>query len=210
MNYNIISTGSKGNAVQLGGSLLIDCGVSFKALSGFHRSLKLVLLTHKHGDHINKSTVKRLSKERPTLRFACCKWMIPIVYELVNPKQIDILECGEWYSYGNIKISPVELFHDVPNCGYKVDFDGHKVFYATDTGTLDGIEAKGYDLYMVEANHGEDEIKARSQEKAERGEYAYEIRAAENHLSIEQASDWIFQNIEENGEYVFLHQHEDK
>ena len=32
MTYNIISTGSKGNAVVINGRILIDCGVPFKAL----------------------------------------------------------------------------------------------------------------------------------------------------------------------------------
>ena len=33
IDYNIIATGSKGNAVVIDQKILIDCGVSFKALS---------------------------------------------------------------------------------------------------------------------------------------------------------------------------------
>ena len=209
MTYNIISTGSKGNAVHLGGSLLIDCGVPFKALADCYKDLKLVLLSHEHGDHINKTTVKRLAFERPTLRWGCCEWMVPHLIGIVEAKRIDVLSCDAWYDYGAFKISPVSLYHNVPNCGYRLDFGGHRVFYATDTGTLDGIEAKDYDLYMIEANHGREEIEARAMEKIARGEFSYEVRAAENHLSKEQAEDWIYQNIGANSEYVFLHQHED-
>ena len=46
IDYNIIATGSKGNAVVIDQKILIDCGVSFKALSKVYRALKLVLLTH--------------------------------------------------------------------------------------------------------------------------------------------------------------------
>lgn len=207
MTYEIISTGSKGNAVLLGGSLLIDCGVPFKALSNTYRELKLVLLTHWHSDHINKATVKKLADVRPTLRFACCSWMVPHIAGLVDPRRIDILECDRWYDYGQVKVSPVSLFHDVPNCGYRLDFNGCKVFYATDTGTLDGIEAKGYDLYMLEANHTRAGIEERAKAKMERGEYSYELRAAETHLSEEQALDFIGANAGPKSEYVFLHQH---
>ena len=49
IDYNIIATGSKGNAVVIDQKILIDCGVSFKALSKVYRALKLVLLTHIHG-----------------------------------------------------------------------------------------------------------------------------------------------------------------
>ena len=39
------------------------------------------------------------------------------------------------------------------NVGYRVLFDNYKVFYATDTRTLDGISARNYDLYLVEGNY---------------------------------------------------------
>ena len=48
MDYEIISTGSDGNAVIINGKVLIDCGVSFSALKPYYRNLKLVLLTHIH------------------------------------------------------------------------------------------------------------------------------------------------------------------
>lgn len=209
MTYNIISTGSKGNAVQLGGSLLIDCGVPFKALADCYKDLKLVLLTHEHSDHINKATAKRLAAERPTLRWGCCEWMVPIIADLVPRKQIDIYTPGYCFIYRDMfTIVPERLTHNVPNCGYHIWRGTESVFYATDTGTLDGIEAKNYTLYMIEANHSREDIEARAKDKLDRGEFAYEIRAAENHLSKEQAEDWIYQNIGPNGRYVFLHQHE--
>lgn len=58
MTCNVIATGSKGNAVHLGGSLLVDCGVPFKALCGCFRELKLGLLTHLHSDHFNRVTLR--------------------------------------------------------------------------------------------------------------------------------------------------------
>ena len=68
MNYNIISTGSQGNAVVVDEIILIDCGVSFKALKDVYKKLQIVLLTHIHADHFKRSTIKRLAKQRPTLR----------------------------------------------------------------------------------------------------------------------------------------------
>ena len=80
IDYQIISTGSKGNAVVIGGSVLIDCGVAFKVVEPFMNDLRLVLLTHIHGDHFNPATIRNLSKNRPLLRFAACRWLIkPLV-----------------------------------------------------------------------------------------------------------------------------------
>ena len=85
IDYNIIATGSKGNAVVIDQKILIDCGVSFKALSKVYRALKLVLLTHIHSDHFQPTTLRLLAENRPTLRFACCAWLCkPLVDAVVT------------------------------------------------------------------------------------------------------------------------------
>lgn len=48
MDYEIISTGSHGNATVINNYILVDVGVSFKALKNVYKNLKLVLLTHIH------------------------------------------------------------------------------------------------------------------------------------------------------------------
>ena len=210
IRYNILATGSKGNAVTINDNLLIDCGVPFRALKDSYQKLKLVLLTHIHGDHFNRTTIKRLAKERPTLRFGCCSWLVePLVSLGVSKSNIDIFETDVMYGYGLFNVIPVSLVHDVPNCGYKVHFPEGKLFYATDTNNLNGIKAKNYDLYLVEANFGEDEIKARIAEKKAACEYAYERRVLETHLSKEKADDFIYRNVGSRSKYVYLHQHEE-
>ena len=210
--YNIISTGSKGNAVLINDKLMIDCGVPYKLLEPYTKRLKLVLLTHEHGDHFVPSSVRRLHQERPMLRFGCCPWMIGHLLDAgVDKRVIDIYEEGHTYCYpGDLQIRPEPLFHNAPNCGYHITDARERLFYATDTGTMDGIEAKEYDLYMIEANHTKADIAARAAEKQARGEYAYEFRAAENHLSQEQAEDWLYQNMGPRSLYVFLHGHEEE
>ena len=129
----------------------------------------------------------------------------------VSKRAIDVLTPDRCASYGGFaKVMPVALVHDVPNCGYRIWIGAESLFYATDTGTLDGITAKGYDLYMVEANHTKEELEARRAEKIAAGEFSYEVNAARNHLSREQAVDWIYKNTGPNSKYVFLHQHVDR
>ena len=55
VKYNIISTGSDGNATILEDFVLVDCGVPYKALEPYVPKLKLVLLTHIHSDHFQKA-----------------------------------------------------------------------------------------------------------------------------------------------------------
>ncbi len=211
MNYNIISTGSQGNAVVVDDIILIDCGVSFKALKDVYKKLQIVLLTHIHADHFKRSTIKRLAKERPALRFGCCEWLANELVEAgVSWRNIDVFEIGKVYDYEVFKVSPVKLYHNVQNCGYRIFANGEKGIYATDTGHLQGITAKDYDLYMIEANYTDEDLQERINAKLEAGEYCYELNVANRHLSHEQASEWLMDNMGEKSEYVFLHAHKDK
>lgn len=208
MNYKIISSCSTGNAVIIRDYILIDCGVTFKRLEKYYKNLKIVLLTHIHSDHFKKETIKKLAFERPTLRFACCEWLVKPLLECgVNKNNIDILQIGTRYDYKLFKIIAIKLYHDVPQCGYRVIFEDYKVFYATDTNTLEGITAKNYDLYLVEGNYEDEELEKRIQEKQQKQQYCYEYRARYTHLSKGQASDFLLKNMGNNSEYVFMHEH---
>lgn len=206
--YNIISTGSKGNAVVIGGTILIDCGVPFSALKSVYRDIKIVLLTHIHVDHFKHSTIRLLANARPTLRFACGKHLVNDLLESgVNPVNIDVLQIGKKYDYGAFAVVPVKLYHNVENIGYRLFLGQEKVFYATDTSTLAGITAKNYDLYMVEANYELEKLIEALNEKSKNGEYAYEMNVLRNHLSKADCDEWLSMNKGKNSRYVYLHQH---
>lgn len=211
MNYNIISSGSKGNAIVLNRFILLDCGVPFRDLKDVYKDLKIVLLTHSHGDHFNKTTICKLAAERPTLRFACCSWLLSDLYQCgVSIHNIDVLEIGRIYNYITFQISPVKLYHDVDNAGWRVFMNAEKAIYMTDTVTLEGITAKNYDLYLVEANYITEELEERIRSKEAAGEYVYEYRVRNVHLSKEKCDEWLLDNIGENSEAVYIHQHVEK
>ena len=208
ISHQIISTGSKGNAVIIGKNVLVDCGVSFRAIEPYINDIRLVLLTHIHGDHFNRATLRRIANEKPLIRFGACRWLIrPLVEAGVRESQVDVLETDFSYDYGLLKVIPFHLMHDVPNCGYKLLFPAGKAIYATDTRTLDGVTAKDYDLYLLEGNYGEQELEERILEKQLNGQFAYECRVKETHLSKEQCDEFIARNAGENSEYVYMHQH---
>lgn len=200
--HNIISSGSKGNCIIYNKNIMVDIGVSYKAIKDFEKDIQLVLLTHIHDDHLTHSTLKKLQYERPTIRIGTGSHMLKYLEGLDN---IDVFEVGKWYDYGPFKLSPVQLFHDVPNFGYRIDIKGYKIFHATDTSHLNGIDAKGYDLYAIEHNYDEEIILKNIQEKKQKGQYAYEEGALETHLSAQQAGDFIFNNKKEDSEILKLH-----
>ena len=212
MTYKIIGSGSDGNGLIIEETILIDCGVSLKKLKDDYKKLKIVLLTHRHQDHFNKATIKKLAAERPTLRFGCCEWLVKDLVECgVEKKNIDVLEMDKIYDYKDFKVIPIKLYHDVPNNGYKLKINGNKLIYATDTSRIDHIIAKNYDFYFIEGNYESDEeLAQRRSDKLLTGEFIYEDRVKETHLSKVQATEWLMKNMGENSKYIFMHEHRSK
>lgn len=208
MRFNIIATGSKGNAIIVNDKILIDCGVSFTKLKEYYKNIQLVLLTHIHGDHFNKTTIRTLGQQRPTLRFGCCEWLVNDLVECgISKKNIDVLEVGTIYNFNICKVSPLLLYHNVPQCGYRIFIEDKKMIYATDTNTLEGISAKNYDYYLIEANYTEEGIKERIEAKELLGLYVYEYESMENHLSKEKCDEFITNNKKDDSEYYYMHCH---
>lgn len=202
--YHILATGSKGNAVIYFDTILVDCGIPYSKIEQFKSKLQIVLLTHKHTDHLNKSTLKRLVFERPSLRIGCAEFLQEQLLDIPN---LDVYRIGKIYNYGSFKISPFKLYHDVPNIGYRIFKEDKKIIHATDTYTLEGITAKGYDLYAIEANYDEERIWDIIQEKKQKGMFAHQFSSMNSHLSMQQAQQFIQENADpDNHQIVYLHQ----
>ena len=206
MNYKIINTGSDGNCTIVNDIIAIDMGVSYKKLTPYLNKLKLILLTHIHRDHFNKATLKRLATNRPTLRFGCCEWLLQELIDLgIDKRNIDVYSIGKKYNYNSFQIVPIKLYHDVPQCGYRLFMNNEKLLYATDTYTLDGIKALEYDYYLIEGNYqDEEELKSRAV-----NDY-YESRVKRTHLSKEYATNWLLENMGLNSVYEFMHEHKNR
>lgn len=211
ITYNLIATGSTGNCLIINKFLVLDLGVPFKKIKPFYKDIKLVFIGHQHTDHLNRTCVRTLARERPTVRFCVGKWLVPILLECgVSKQNIDIIEAPKVYDYSICKISPVVLYHDVPNFGLRIFIGDEKAIYIVDTRTVEGIQAKNYQWYFVESNYDEDDLEQRIIEKTASGQYCYELHVAERHLSHEQASEFLLANMGQNSEYCFLHGHKDK
>ena len=200
--YKVIATGSTGNAILYHDSILVDCGVPYSLLKSDIKKIQIILLTHEHGDHLNLSTLEKISFERPSIRFACGSFLLDKVKHLRN---VDVLEAGNIYNYGQFKISPVTLYHDVSNFGYRIMKGEHRTIHVTDTGHLQGITAPGYNLYAIEHNYDADSIDERIKAKTDAGEFSHEKGVINSHLSEQQAQDFIYQNKIGDAHVLKLH-----
>lgn len=207
-NYNIISSGSSGNAILLENGILLDCGIPFKKIEPCINKLKLVFISHRHSDHLNLSTVRKLHELRPTIRFCVGEFLYQELSSAgINKKNIDVIKHNKIYDYKILKVSPFILIHDVKNFGLRI-FDtktNEKIFYAVDTSTLDHLSAKNYDCYLIEANYDDEILEANLKRDLEASGFSYNSRVKETHLSLAQASQFIFDNAGDNSKYEFIH-----
>lgn len=164
-------------------------------------------------DHLKKSCVKQIAYNYPNIKFIIGNFLVADLLLLgVNKKNIITFDTGKWYDIGIFKVKMDYLFHDVPNNCLHIEFKNReKLFYATDTSSIEHVEAKDYNLYLIEANYEtDDELRKKIKEQEEKGEYSYYKRVLYTHLSQLQAINWLDKNKGVNSEYCFIHQHINK
>ena len=213
IKYEIVSTGSNGNCIIVNDYLMLDCGLPYSKVKKYLDKVKIIFICHEHGDHLKKTTIKKIAYEKPNIKFLVGNFLVNELVELgVNKKNIITFDTGKWYDIGAFKVKMDYLFHDVPNNCIHIEFkNGEKLFYATDTSKIEHINAKDYTLYLIEANYDtDDELRKRIKEQEEKGEFSYLKRVIDSHLSQLQAINWLDVNKSVESEYCFIHQHIEK
>ena len=205
--YNILATGSSGNAIIYLDTILVDVGVSQRKLSPFLDKLELVLLTHIHGDHFKESTILNIHKKRPSVRFGCGAWLFNNLIELgISESQIDVYEMGITYDYGKYEIRAEELHHNVKNCAYYI-YGEKNIFHATDTGKVSHLTAEGMDLIAIERNWNAETMRTVMAKQLANGQdYRHGTLSQMYHLSEQLCNEFVFLNAEEHTEVIYLHE----
>lgn len=217
-SYNIIASGSSGNAIIYHEEILVDAGVAYAHIKPFLADIKYLLLTHRHGDHFNISTITTLAVEYPEIDIIGNEDVIGILKDL-GVKNTHVINSNEWYNLGKYTIATVDVQHNVPNIAYRIlkpifktrigasepsYIRDHKIFHATDMGHLDDVEAYDYDLYMIENNYCEIKINKAIAKKRKLKKYSHEIRTLQDHFSNQQTKEWLAKN-NVDGTVVWLH-----
>ncbi len=211
MTYDILATGSSGNAIFLDCGILLDCGVPYQKLKHIAHKIKLILLTHEHGDHLKPSTLKRLLTEYPKILVSCGAFLLAKLQDICPLKKVRIHPLHTLFSWGNtgIKTQTFPLYHDVENIGYCVWVKGKSLCYATDTVSMGNNHIPNCDYYLIEGNYKEAEIREKMMEKMKNGQYIYEHRVLKTHLSQEKAMAWLAEMMGAHSRYELIHQHQE-
>jgi phosphoribosyl 1,2-cyclic phosphodiesterase len=176
--------------VRCGDQLLIfDLGSGVRALGQAYRPpLKgHIFLSHYHYDHLqgmpfftpmfvpsNQFTIYGPTRSGKTVQEILSGQMqqpyFPVTAEMVFRAKVDYrpFEAGIEAQVGEAKVTAVELNHPGGNLGYRVDYKGHSVVYATDIehGSVE-IDARlaefahETDLLIYDAMYTEDEYRGR-------------------------------------------------
>ena len=189
MTFKTIETGSGGNAFLLD-NLMIDCGLPYSKIKDHLDGVKYILLTHIHGDHFNKTAIRKIAANHEHIVFVCCEWLLSDLSNIIDGCRIMEFSVGTVYHFDGFKISPVLAYHDVPNCGYRIMKDGWKHLHITDTSTLEGITAYGYDSASIECNHHRGKALELIEQAKDYGEFSHLPGAINSHLSVEEVIEF--------------------
>ena len=218
-DVRVISTGSQdGNCVLYFNEVMVDVGIPFVRL--FNKSkklnliedLKVVLLTHTHGDHIHYNTLASIQRYNPAVKVVCGEWMkAPIDqynqtadFKISNVYIIDVLE---EYNIDDYFITAFPLSHDVLNCGYFIEKD-KVVVHATDTYTMANVPVReDIDYYAIEFNFDRDYVEEVIDREIKETGFSHRERAIETHLSFQVALGYIRKCATKKQDYIIIPLH---
>jgi phosphoribosyl 1,2-cyclic phosphodiesterase len=191
LRATVLGSGSSGNALAVCGSdgtLLLDCGFSARetdrrliAAGIDPASVRAVLVSHEHSDHIRGVRVFASRHRIPV--YASRGTRIASGLEGQVP-EVRAIAPGETLTVASLTVTAFRTSHDAAEpLGFRLEGAcGSTLGVLTDSGTVTGemLEAlSGCDVLAVESNHDE--------EMLEHGPYPWflkqRIRSAEGHLS---------------------------
>ena len=208
MKYNIIGSSSDGNCIIVEDILMLDCGFPYYKIKQYLSKIKLIFISHSHHDHLLPTTIKKIAYNYPTIKFITGSEVVveKLVECGVNKKNIYVLKRDKKYDLGLLKVKLEELYHDTPNYALKWQINDKKGIYVVDTCKIDHIQAKNYDLFLVENNYREDILKKHIEECEDENMMYYLSRVSRTHLSDEQCNSFLIENMADNSMYEYIHQ----
>lgn len=166
LGVTVLGSGSGGNAIVVHsptGNLLLDNGFSLVELRRRLaaaaipvESLRAILVTHEHTDHVRGLRVTANALKIPVycnrLTAECLRGK-----ELAPEKQLNIFTTGAAFKVGGFTIEPFSIPHDaVDATAFAFRLGGLKLGIATDLGHASSVvmhHLRECDLLVVESNH---------------------------------------------------------
>ena len=198
LDYNIIATGSTGNAVRIE-SIMFDCGIAFNKMKTDLYKVDTLLITHAHSDHIKPSTFERIRKEFPSITI-CANADVAYRYD------VDIVVGGKPFKLRKHRtVIPFEGVHDVPVTGYILQMKGLNILYMTDTAKVTAPDDIPLDYVFLESNFDERKLKEQAKRYRRHGYDPY--LSVTRHLSTQKCKEFYFvHRRNEDSKLIELHQ----
>jgi len=198
-----LASGSKGNAIYVHfdqTKLLIDVGLSFKALSERLGAINVdlgeinaILITHEHGDHVRG--VEGITKKLKIPIFANSETAKSILNDITERPRFKIFSTGENFEYENIKILPFSIQHDTLDpVAFILKAENIKIGICTDLGfvtSLIKVHLRQCDYLYIEANHEPSMVHASARPTM----YKQRVLGRQGHLSNDACAH-LLQEIE--------------
>ena len=217
LRFISFGSGSSGNCYYLGtatDALMIDIGIGIRTLKKHCRdygislgSVKRVLITHDHADHIK--SVGSFSHDYGLPVYATKKVHYGIDHNYCITRKVAddkkmVLNVGETIQLGEFEVRPFAVPHDATeNVGYEIKVEGVNFVIITDVGSItDDIKEaiSNADYLVIEANHDVEMLK--------NGPYPdylkQRILSSSGHLSNEMCGHALVENMTERLKHVWL------
>lgn len=207
MNYKILGSSSKGNCIIIENILMLDVGLSYRKIKEHLKNVKIIFVSHIHKDHLLPSTIKKIAFDYPNIKFITgSREVVKVLFTNgIQKKNIYMLKNGIKYDLGAILVKVEQLYHDTPNYALKWQINGKKGVYIVDTSSVDHIEAKNYDLILIESNYNKDILQEHINNCDNKDKLYYLNRVPNTHLEYSQATDFLLNNMGDNTAYERIH-----
>lgn len=185
LDYHVIATGSRGNAVRIG-HIMIDCGIPFSRMKEDLYLCDTLLITHTHSDHINKKTLLRIMEEFPRISIYG-NYDVAYQYHvnhIVGSKAFELKD--------GTRVTPIEGVHNVPVTYYVIQKDDVNILYATDTCKVENPLGIKFDYFFLESNYDEQKLRLSANRYKRKGYDPTE--SSLRHLSTKQCKTFYFIN----------------
>lgn len=156
---------------------------------------------------MNLRTIKQVAHYYPNIKYLTGS--IEVINKLyqngVNQKDMIYISSEKWYDIGALKIKLQKVVHDTDNYCLHFEYKDKKGIYIVDTASVDNIEAKDYDLYLIENNYQDEILEEHIANCDDSNKIFYLDRVKRTHLSKSKCDDFLIKNMGANSFYEYLH-----
>lgn len=217
LNFISFGSGSSGNCYFFYSEtdgLMIDAGIGPRSIKRYFQdynlslsSLRHVLITHDHADHVKSAGSLSLAYHLPV--YATSKTFHginnnPSVHKKIAPVNQHIIECDTTIMIGDFEVTPFSVPHDSEDSvGFFISYEGIDVCLMTDLGHVADTAGRYISLanyLIIEANH--------DLEMLQSGPYPLDLKqriaSPRGHLNNDDCASAIARYATDNLRHIWL------